>query len=194
VNELPPSDPFAARDLAGILASDEQLLWAGRPDERRFARTDGRLIALGVFWTVVAGAAFVGFALTFLSDDYAGVARGVRVALLALGAAPFAAVSVYCLGGHVALRHHARVRTAYAVTATRVLALRPSLGGLAGPRTLRALPLARVAEPLLDAARHDTASIELHDAQHVHPPVRFDAVRGAAAVAALVRVRRGAGA
>lgn len=193
MSDLPPSDPGAARQLAGVLAPDETVLWAGRPDERHFTKPDGRLIGLGVFWTVVAGAAFVGFALTFLSDDYAGIALGARVALLALAAAPFAAVAVYCLGGHVAARHRERERTAYAVTARRVLAQRPAFAGVLGAPALRELPLDRAADPVVEVVRRETGSIEIHDARSVEPPVRFDTVRGAEAVAALVRAQRIAG-
>ena len=46
--DLPPTDPTAARDLAGVLGANEHVLWAGRPDERHYVRTDYRLIALGV--------------------------------------------------------------------------------------------------------------------------------------------------
>ncbi len=186
MSEEPRSDPAAARDLAAVLTPDETVLWAGRPDERRYVRVDPRLIALGVFWTVVAGAAFVGFSLTLFSDDFAGVSLGVRVALLAVAAAPFVAVSIYALGGHVAVRHRTRLRTAYAVTATRVLALRPALGGVLGRPALRELPRDRVATPVLEHLRHGTGSIDFHDGSHVLPPVRFESVRGAETIAALV--------
>lgn len=157
VSDAPPSDPTAARDLAGALFPDETLLWAGRPDERRYTRTDGRLIALGAFWTVVAGAAFVGFALTFFSDEYAGIAFSVRVLLLALAALPFAAVSVFCLGGHVALRHTLRRRIAYAVTTRRVLVRRPATP-FGGPPVLRALPRDGLAEPVVEAEFRDAGT------------------------------------
>lgn len=193
MSDLPPSDPGAARDLARVLAPDEPVLWAGRPDERHFTKVDGRLVALGVFWTVVAGAGFTGFALTFFSDEYAGLSLAVRVLALALAAAPFAAVSVFCLGGHVALRHRTRARTAYAVTARRVLALRPGFGGVLGAPTLRELALDRTAEPSVETVRRETGTVEIHDASGVEPPVRFDTVRGAEGVAALIRAQRSAG-
>jgi hypothetical protein len=190
VADLPPTDPTAARDLAGALAPDESVLWAGRPDERHFTRADGRLIGLGVFWTVVSGAGFVGFALNFLTDEFAGIPLAARVAVLALTALPFAVVAVYCLGGHVMMRRRSRSRTAYAVTDRRVLALRPSLGGIAGPPLLRELPLDRVAEPQVEIVHRESGHVDVLDGRGVEAPVRFDTVRGAEAVAALIRGQR----
>jgi hypothetical protein len=190
VSELPPTDPTAARDLAGVLAPDETVLWAGRPDERHFTRVDVRLIGLGVFWTAVSGAAFVGFALTFLSEEYAGIALGARIAVLALAAAPFAAVAVYCLGGHVAIRRRTRARTAYAITDRRVVASRPSLGGVAGPPLLREMPHDRAAEPRVEAVHRESGHVDVHDAKGVEAPVQFRCVRGAEAVARLVAGQR----
>lgn len=193
VSDLPPSDPTAARDLAGVLTPDEAVLWSGRPDERHYTRTDMRLIGLGLFWTVVAGAAFVGFVITLLSDDYDGIAFGVRVAALAMAAAPFVLVAIYCLGGHVILRRRARRNTAYAVTSSRVLSRRPALAGVAGAVTLRELPLDRVADPLVEVVRRETGHVDIHDARSVEPPLRFDTVRGAEGVAQLVRDQRSDG-
>jgi len=89
---LPPADPAAARDLAGALRPDEHVLWAGRPDERHYAKTDYRLIALGVFWVLVSGAGFWGFTVTTLSGEYAGVSVPARAALLLVAAAPCALI------------------------------------------------------------------------------------------------------
>ena len=193
MSDLPPSDPTAARDLAGVLAPDETVLWSGRPDERHYTRTDMRLIGLGLFWTAVAGAGFVGFAITLLSDDYDGISFGARVAVLAIAAAPFILVAVYCLGGHVLLRRRARVNTAYAVTTSRVLTRRPALAGIAGPVVLRELPLDRLANPLVEVVRHATGSIDIHDVRNIEPPLRLDTVRGAEAIASLLRGQRNDG-
>jgi len=187
--DLPPSDPTAARDLASSLAPDEHLLWAGRPDERHYVRTDSRLIALGIFWVMVAGAGFYGFTITFLSDDYAGVAFGARVAMLLIAAAPFIAVAVFCLGGHVLVKRSQRLRRAYAVTTRRILAIRPALR-LVGPPTLRELPLEALGDVRVEVVRRETGSVEFHDTKSTMDAICFDTVRGAEAIAELARAQR----
>jgi hypothetical protein len=85
------------------------------------------------------------------------------------------------------------MRTAYAVTARRVLALRPSVGGVVGTPSLRELPLDRVADPQVEGVRRETGHVDLNDATGVEPPIRFDTVRGAEGVARLIRDQRSAG-
>lgn len=186
---LPPSDPTAARDLASALAPEEDVLWAGRPDQRHYVRTDYRLVALGVFWVMVAGAGFWGFTVTLLSDEYAGVALAARVVMLLVFAAPFVAVAVFCLGGHVVWKRRQRLRRAYAITTRRIFALRPALR-VAGQPQLRQLPLAGVADVRVEAVRGETGTIEFYAADASLDAIRFDTVRGADAVAELARSQR----
>jgi len=167
----------------------EHVLWAGRPDERHYTRTDQRLIGLGIFWVMVSGAGFYGFTITSLSDDYAGVAYGARVALLLIAAAPFIAVAVFCLGGHVLVKRGQRRRRAYAVTTRRILAIRPALR-LVGPPTLRELPIDALGDVRVETMRRETGSVEFHDTKSTMDPIRFDTVRGAEAIAQLARSQR----
>jgi hypothetical protein len=185
----PASDPTAARDLAAALRPGEDILWAGRPDERHYARTDSRLIALGIFWVMVAGAGFWGFTATLLSDEYSGVAYGARIAMLLVFAAPFIAVALFCLGGHVVMKRRGRLRRAYAITTQRVLAVRPALR-IAGPPQLRELALDKIRDVRVEAVRRESGTVEFHAADASMDAIRFDTVRGAEGVAELARVQR----
>ncbi len=187
--DLPPADPAAARDFAGALRPDEHVLWAGRPDERHYARTDYRLIALGIFWVLVSGAGFWGFTITTLSDEYAGVSIAARAALLLVAAAPFIVVAAFCLGGHVVFKRRQRRRRAYAITTQRVLVIRPSMR-LVGPPSLLALSLKDVGDVRVESLRHETGSIEFHAANSAMDALHFDTVRGAEAIAALAQTQR----
>ncbi len=182
----PASDATAARAFAAVLEPGEHLLWAGRPDARRTTRVDGRLVGLGVFWTLVAGAGFYGFGTTALGDDFRGMPYALRALLLVVAAAPFVAVAAYCLGGHVVLRRRRRARTAYAVTTTRVLASEPAFGS-AGPARLRALARATLGAVQVEPERHGCGTLEFHDARGVEPSVMFRSIADAEAVAALAR-------
>lgn len=136
----PPVDSRASVALASRLAPDETLLRAARPDDAHFARLRPRLVAAGLFWTLVAGAGFTGFAVTLLDPEYDGIATGARVVILALCALPFAVVAALALGGHVHVARRAARRTAYGLTDRRVLVVQPRLT-YAGPPVVRELSL-----------------------------------------------------
>jgi hypothetical protein len=185
---IPPSDPSAARDLASALSPAEHVLWAGRPDERHYVRADPRLIVLGIFWVLVAGAGFWGFTITLLSAEYDGISHAARVVLLLLAAAPFIAVAVVCLGGHVVLKRRLRLRHAYAITTRRVLARRPAMG-VGGKPVLRELAFESLGDVRVETARRETGTIDFHSRSSAESTIQFETVRGAAAIAGLARER-----
>ncbi len=188
-SDLPPIDPDAARLAASALRPGEEIVWAGRPDERRTARRDPRLVGLGIFWSVLAGAAFYGFAVTLLSDEYGGLPIAVRIVALTVCAAPFLLAAVYMLGGHVSLRRRTRSRTGYVVTADRVLVTSPALGAFGRPRVREldrdSIGRVDVEEP----ACGGVADITVTDATGRHPAVTLQLVRGAEVVAELLRAQ-----
>lgn len=132
----------------------------------------------GLFWTVVAGAGFYGFAATWFSDEYAGIALGLRVAMMAVAATPFVGVAVWTLWAHAPLDALRARSTLYAVTDRRVLVVRPFPWPWSSGRR-RSLPLDR-AEFALDTHDVTGPGIEVRDRRQVEPSLEFVALADAA--------------
>lgn len=175
------SDPARATPSAAPVESlspwtepGEHAVWAGRPSAEALGRVRPRLILFGVFWTVVSGSGFYGFAATWFSDEFAGLGLGMRVAILAVGAAPFVLVALWTLGLHAPLAALKARSTLYGVTDRRVLVVRPFPWPWSRGRC-RSLALDR-AEFTVD--HHDVtgAGIEVHDRRQIEPPLDFAAL------------------
>lgn len=165
-----PVDPEAASRLRPWLAPDEELRWAAVPDADRCARLRPRLVVLGVFWSVVAGAGFYGFGATLLSSEYDGLPLAFRAVFLGLGALPFVLVAVVTLYLHVPLARRAARRRAYGVTDERVVAAGPVWGWFGRTRA-RSLPVARALWEVSQDDPDESADVEVRDARSVEPPL-----------------------
>lgn len=186
-------DAAAVARLGAVISPHETVEWAACADARAARKPSARLVVLGLFWLAVSGAAFWGFGTTLLDAEYDGLAHGLRLLFLAAAASPFAAVGAFLIYGHVPLRARAAGRTAFALTSRRLLAVSPLMTVL-GPARLRELDLARVGhvevEPYDVERPDDFATLEIHDASGVEPPLRLGPVHDAAAVAARIEALR----
>ena len=187
MGDVPAGDAHdAARVLTSHLQEGEELLWAARPDARRYGRVRPWLLVFGVLWLTIAGFAFAGFTVALLDDEFSGVAFPIRVGLLVLTGAPFLAVGTFAVGGHVPAARRLRRRIAYGLTNWRLLVVRPAYH-VVGPPRLRALPRERVTDVVVEPASGDVGSIEVHDRDGREPPLDLVDVAGAEAVAEQMR-------
>lgn len=186
VSASPTTDPEVVRELAPHLAPDERLSWAARPCPVESARVRPRLVLFGAFWLLVSGGAFFGFARTFLGPEFEGVSLPLRVLVVAAAAAPFAAVGLFGIGGHVVLLRRAARRTAHGLTDRRVLSVRPALW-LAGPDVTACVPLHGAVSVRVLPVADEVGHLEVVPGSGGDGPIRLGFVPQAARVAQAVR-------
>jgi hypothetical protein len=104
------------------LATDEQVLWSGKPDDRRwFYPEDLVLVPFSILW----GGFAIFWEASVLASTSAHDGTGEKV-LFSLWGIPFVLIGVYLILGRLFARRWIRRGSLYALTDQRILSFSPS--------------------------------------------------------------------